>query len=144
MIWLQLDYRRELASNTRRFGDFFQYSRGYQVNRNDSIYENMDWVYRIGINYQLPIAYPDFGFGGIIYFKRVRTNLFADISQLGFKTGNIPMNSVGVELLFDIELLNIESFSFGLRWSHRLQADPANPNDPSRNRFGVFVPVNRI
>ena len=62
VIWLQFDYRRELLSNTYRFGDSFNYSRGY------SAFES-DWIYRVGVNYQLPLVHPDWGFAGIIYFK---------------------------------------------------------------------------
>lgn len=137
VVWLQFDYRKESSDNTFLFGDNFMYSRGYAAYISN-------WIYRIGVNYQLPIAYPDFGFGGLIYFNRVRTNLFADISKLGMESGQLDMNSVGLELIFDVKVLNIESFSFGLRWSYRLQEDPSYTVDPSRSKFGIFVPVNRI
>ena len=79
-------------------------------------------------NYGLPLLYPDFGFLGIAYFKRIRANLFYDygvgeISRLALKT---KYNSVGGELIFDNTYFNLLPLSVGVRASYLLQNDPAS------------------
>ncbi len=137
VIWIQYDYRYEPSSNTFLFGDSFNYSRGYSAAR-------ADWIYRVGINYHMPLVYPDWGFGGLIYFKRIRANLFADLSRQSTEQIQTSMNSAGVELLFDVELLNVESFTFGLRWSRQLKDNLSDPTVNWGSRFEIFVPVIRI
>ncbi len=92
----------------------------------------------------MPLVYPDIGFAGLIYLKRIRTNIFADLSRLSMEQGQASMNSAGVELLFDIQLLNVEPFSFGIRWSREIMDDFSDPAIYWRSRFEFFVPVIRI
>jgi hypothetical protein len=69
------------------FSNKFSLSRGYP----DYYYSRM---WRTSANYHLPLAYPDWGFGGIVYFLRVRSNLFYDFSRVysapAVSTGNKP------------------------------------------------------
>ncbi len=67
------------------------------------------------LNYQFPICYPDGGWRGIAYFKRIRANLGFDIAQFrrrGFAArGTVHerwhrINSWGGDLTFDANLLN--------------------------------------
>ena len=39
---------------------------------------NLYRMYKWGINYHLPLFYPDAGFANIIYFLRIRANFFYD------------------------------------------------------------------
>jgi hypothetical protein len=67
-------------------------------------------------DYAIPLLYPDFNIGSLIYFKRFRTNLFYDYAE---GTGNSypetgiyhdykePFSSLGFELLSDFYLLRI-------------------------------------
>jgi Tol biopolymer transport system component len=137
VIWIQYDYRYAPSDNSFFFGDNFNYSRGYSAQRSD-------WIYRVGINYHMPLVYPDIGFAGLIYLKRIRTNIFADLSRLSMEQGQTSMNSAGIELLFDIQLLNVEPFSFGIRWSREIMDDFSDPSFYWRSRFEFFVPVIRI
>jgi Tol biopolymer transport system component len=137
VIWLQYDYRYEPSESTFLFGDSFNYSRGYSAVRSNQIY-------RLGINYQLPLIYPDWGFGGLVYFKRIRANLFTDLSTLSTDDIQTSMNSAGAELIFDMRILNVETFTFGLRWSHQLKDNLSDPTVTWGNRFEIFVPVIRI
>ena len=66
------------------------------------------------LNYQFPLCYPDGGWSGVIYFKRIRLNLGADVAQferqLFASNGHVRrewhrINSVGGDLTFDINLL---------------------------------------
>ena len=134
VLWLQFDYRYESLDNSYRFGDNFNYARGY-----DPL--DADWNYRIGINYQLPLVYPDWGFGGIVYFKRIRANLFTDLSTASANDVRTDYNSVGAELIFDVEFLNVEPFTFGIRYSYLLQEGLSGS---MRHQWGVFVPTSRI
>jgi hypothetical protein len=70
----------------------------------------------ITADYVFPIAYPDVGIRGIIYFKRVRGTLFADYSRgwnnrhLGSNTfveGWETYSSAGAEFLTDLNLFRI-------------------------------------
>lgn len=135
VLWFQCDYRRELESNTFRFADDFNYSRGYEPIRTDQIV-------RFGVNYQLPLVYPDIGFAGILYVKRIRANLFYDWSRAYSQGSIVDLPSTGAELIFDIDVLNVEPFTFGVRWSHLLEDDPLNPGQ--RNVFSIFIPTTRI
>ena len=66
------------------------------------------------LNYRFPICYPDGGWRGIIYFKRIRANLGFDAAQFrrrGFAERGMVrerwhrINSWGGDLTFDVNLL---------------------------------------
>ena len=135
VVWLQFDYRRELLDNDFRFSDGFQYSRGYHRVGSDK-------SFRVGVNYQAPLVYPDFGIAGIVYFKRLRTNLFYDFTRLTVEAGSVDLRSTGIELIFDLEIFNVEPVEVGLRWSHLLDEDPLQPG--LKYKFGFFTPFQRL
>ncbi len=115
---IELDYQREPAQNQYQYPDVFRYSRGYAAPVNDG-------VYRLGINYQLPLVYPEIGLAGITYFKRVRLNAFYDrstfvIDQYDFSGSE---NSVGGQLLFDNTWLNTQDITIGAEFAYRLNQD---------------------
>lgn len=97
------------------FSNNFPFSRGYS-----SVSYPRMW--RVGANYHFPIAYPDWGFGNLVYFLRLRANVFYDHTVgRSLRTGrNTPFGTVGGELYFDTRWWNQESVSFGLRYSHLL------------------------
>ncbi|MFK7982133.1 MAG: hypothetical protein AB8G86_19290 [Saprospiraceae bacterium] len=108
----------------------FFYSRGYENAPNDE-------TYRIAFNYALPLAYPDWGFGGLTYFKRIRANLFYDMGSVKINGETSNLNSYGAELIFDNTFLNLMPISIGLRQSFLLDTDVLNPD--RGNSFEVFV-----
>ncbi len=124
-----------------RFGDNFFYARGY----NRPVY---DLIYKVGTNYHLPLLYPDWGFWGIAYLYRVRTNLFFDYSRSHFTPSGTDAetvqlyNSIGTELILDTRLLNLYDFTFGFRYSYLLNEDPAQPE--LNHVFEFFIPVMRF
>lgn len=76
--------------------------------------ENRNYI-ASSLNYQFPICYPDGGWRGIIYFKRIRLNLGADFAQFqrpvfaaDGRTLNRwhRINSFGGDLTFDLNLLS--------------------------------------
>ncbi len=123
-------FQRELLNNTYQFSDAFFYARGYTYPSGN------DQASRIAFNYQLPLLYPDWGFAGLVYFKRVRANLFFDLGHLqvfDFDFG-ITQKSTGIELLLDNNYFNVLPITLGLRYAYKL--DPRNGED--RSDFGVF------
>jgi hypothetical protein len=135
----QASMQQEDQSSFPRFGDNFFYSRGY----NEPAY---DIIYRVGSNYHFPIAYPDWGFWGIIYLYRLRANLFFDYSRAHLSQGDLESvqlyNSIGAELMLDTRVLNLYDFTFGLRYSYLINEDPVQPNLQQSIEF--FIPVWRF
>jgi hypothetical protein len=134
VLWFQFDYFQEDSTRVR-LSDNFQYARGYNATRSDNIY-------RVGINYHFPLIYPDWGFAGLLYFKRVRVNGFFDYSS--GKTGEVNSlyRSAGAEIIFDVQAFNVQPFTFGFRWSRLLDTDPFSPG---RNQyFEFFLPLERL
>ena len=109
---LEGGYKKEELTNSYRFLDDFKHARGYTPIQGDE-----EIVY--SANYSLPLCYPDFGINGIIYFKRIRSTLFADFSQVKRNAMNktFDQNSMGVELVGDVVILNILPVGLGVRYS---------------------------
>jgi len=90
------------------------------------------------INYGFPIWYPDLAIGPLVYFKRIRANLFYDI---GFdrdftQTNKLrQLQSAGIELLFDNRYLRIAELSMGVRAGYKLVA----PEEDTEKFFITFV-----
>lgn len=132
---IKLAYQNEPLSATYQLADAFEYPRGYGLPIIN------DRFSQLTLNYGLPLFYPDWGFGGILYFKRVRANLFYDAGT-AFKTRfdtKTNYRSAGVELILDHVMLNLLSTSFGLRNSFLLEKDPLNAN--RKTRFEFFTSV---
>jgi hypothetical protein len=117
-------YQKELLRNDYQFPDGFFYARGYGYPSFN------DQVRRLGLNYQLPLLYPDWGFWGLIYFKRVRANLFYDIAQAKIHDLDFSrtQSSTGAELLLDNTYFNVLPLTLGLRYSYLFDALPDQDN----------------
>lgn len=100
------------------FGNRFPYSRGYT-----SLYFTRLW--RVSGNYHLPLVYPDWGFGNILYFQRLRANLFYDLTKVYSrdKSENRDQRSIGAELFLDTKWWNQYPLTFGFRVSRLLDVD---------------------
>ncbi|MFK7948897.1 MAG: hypothetical protein AB8G11_14990 [Saprospiraceae bacterium] len=119
-IEVNAGFKHELLLNPYQFSDVFEYSRGYLFPTNDN-------VLKASVNYNFPIAYPDWGFFNFAYFKRIRGNIFADFSTLALNDERFNQNAVGAELIFDNIFLNVAPISFGVRSSYLLNTDLNNP-----------------
>ncbi|MGB2129265.1 MAG: hypothetical protein ACPHXR_07275 [Flavicella sp.] len=147
----QISWHKELLENPYQFPDTFQYARGY-----NRFYSNENIT--IATNYEFPIAYPDFGFFGICYFKRIRGRLFADKGIIKSYTIEIPseidlettadfdietfvkpktfqQNSVGGSLLIDLIFCNKIPLTLGLRNSYLIDATA------DKNVFQLFFNI---
>ncbi|MES2690007.1 MAG: hypothetical protein V4658_06355 [Bacteroidota bacterium] len=109
-IMVQGGYKQEDITNSYRFLDNFRHARGYTIMQGDH-----EIVY--SINYVMPLFYPDFGFGGLTYLKRVKANVFADFSQVRRDALNktFDQNSAGYEIVFDLVLGNLIPIELGVR-----------------------------
>ncbi len=97
--------------------DNFPYARGYSS-------FNFPTMYKAGINYHLPLVYPDFGIANIVYFRRLRANLFFDYTRIQGTINDefykYDLKSAGAELYVDTKWWNQQSVTFGIRYSRLL------------------------
>ncbi|MDP4258851.1 MAG: hypothetical protein Q8937_11535 [Bacteroidota bacterium] len=125
--------------NNGGFANGFPFSRGYTV-------YNLYRMYRLAANYHFPLAYPDWGFGNLVYFLRIRANLFYDYSHVrDFYTDNsifaADFRSCGTEIFFDTKWWNELPISFGIRYSRLLDPDLGG-RDP--NQWELILPLNLL
>jgi hypothetical protein len=125
--------------NTGGFTNNFPFSRGYSA-------ENFYQMYRFAGNYQFPLLYPDWGFGNMVYFLRIRANLYYDYTKvLDYYITGLPFHgmyrSYGAEIYFDTQWWNQLPISFGIRYS-RLQ-DP-DPEGRGPNQWELILPLNLL
>ncbi|MFZ9661603.1 MAG: hypothetical protein ACO29O_06970 [Chitinophagaceae bacterium] len=126
------------TSNLYVYSNSFPFSRGYPA-------LNYPRMWKGSVNYHLPLFYPDWGFGQIIYIQRVRTNLFYDQSMVkSLRTGKIfKLRSVGAELFFDTRFWNQQNLSFGIRYSRLLDAN-VYQQQPNPNNWQFILPLDVI
>ena len=131
-------YQSRDTANNYIFSNNFPLSRGYPG-------VNLPRMWKLGLNYHFPICYPDQGFGQIVYFLRVRANLFYDYSSVkSLRTGTSTLlRSAGTEIFFDTRWWNQQAVSFGIRYSRLLDADRYASN-PNPNQWEFVLPINLI
>lgn len=131
-------YLRQDTLGEINFSSGFPFSRGYS---SINLYEMYKW----GVDYHLPVFYPDAGFGNILYLLRVRANLFYDDTQVKDFYSNrskfsASFRSAGAEIDFDTKWWNEASASIGIRYSHLFDDDLFGSS--GRNRWEIILPVN--
>ena len=115
---IDADYQHEQAENLYQYTDNFAYARGY-------VQPLADWVYRLGINYQLPLLYPDIG-GNVAFLKRVRLLGFFDYSKFAidaFPNARFEERSLGYQLFLDVAWLNTAEIAIGFQGAHLFDDD---------------------
>ncbi|MEP7142493.1 MAG: hypothetical protein ABI707_06470 [Ferruginibacter sp.] len=121
------------------FSNSFSYSRGYEA-------LSTRRMYKLGANYHFPLLYPDWGFGNMVFFQRVRANAFYDHTiahaRVNGLLSDIKNRSAGAEIYFDTRLWNALPVSFGFRFSHLLDRDINNPG--VKNLWEFIVPIGLI
>jgi hypothetical protein len=117
------------------FSNNFPFARGYSA-------VDFPRMWKIGVNYHFPLTYPDWGFGNIVYFQRIRANLFFDYTQgKSIRTGaTFPFRTAGTELFFDTRWWNQQPVSFGIRYSRLLDNEFRGNTQP--NVWELILPVN--
>jgi hypothetical protein len=122
------------------FSKTFSFSRGYQD-------LNQRRMVKWGVNYHLPLGFPDWGMGNIFFIQRVRLNLFYDYTRSLTKFSNgalvdIKSRSGGAELNFDGKIWNALPAGIGIRYSRLFDRDYLNPG--AVNRWEIILPFNII
>ena len=122
----------------------YTYGNGFGMPRG---YEGLNYprMSKLGLNYHLPLFYPDLGFANIVYVKRVRADFFYDTGWFkSVRTGKITnIRSTGIEVYFDTRWWNQQPVSFGFRYSRLLDTDKF-VTKPSANRWEFILPLNLI
>jgi hypothetical protein len=129
--------QRRDSLNQVRFTNNFPFARGYT---GVSFYQ----MYALGLNYNLPLVYPDWGFANMIYFLRVRANAFYDYTRVPYYATNGPgvqsqYRSAGIEIYLDTQWWNQLPLSFGIRYSRLLDPDYAGRGP---NQWELILPLN--
>ena len=117
----------------------FPFSRGY-------ISQNLYQMYKWGATYHFPLFYPDAGIASVVYFSRIRANLFYDETYVHdfFSSGTkfkANFKSLGSEVYFDTKWWNQAVLTFGLRYSYLLDPDLFG-NRLTKNRWEIILPIN--
>ncbi len=122
------------------FSNNFPYSRGYEA-------LNQRRMYKFGVNYHIPLFYPDWGIGNIFFIQRVRANFFYDYGSaltkfVGGRVAEVKSRSTGTEIFFDSKIWNSLPVSIGVRYARLLDKDLLNPT--AVNRWEIIIPINLI
>ncbi|HZF62841.1 MAG TPA: hypothetical protein VEZ55_00060, partial [Chitinophagaceae bacterium] len=109
---------QSVDTNNLIFSNRFNNSRGYT----DFYFPKM---WRASANYHLPLVYPDWGVGGIMYIMRLRANFFYDLTRANRSAPSetFDFRSTGAELFFETKWWNQLPVTFGVRYSHLLDAE---------------------
>ncbi len=132
---LSAAYHARDTMNQYVFSNNFPFARGYTA-------VDVPRMWKFGANYHLPLAHPDWGFGQMVYFLRIRANLFYDYSRgKSLRTGiEYPFNTLGTELFFDTRWWNQQPVTFGIRYSRLLNNEFRGTTNP--NSWEIILPVN--
>ncbi|SOE19871.1 hypothetical protein SAMN06298216_0372 [Spirosomataceae bacterium TFI 002] len=124
--------QKEAFENGYQINDTFNYPRGFRITDNDQ-------VRKLAFDYKLPLIYPDFGFWGLTYLKRLRANLFYDFGQLYGGTRSFNTQSTGIELRLDQTSLNVIDLPVGIRLGYRVQDPFTTSNNPLPKTFVELI-----
>ncbi|WDF76263.1 hypothetical protein PQ469_20455 [Mucilaginibacter sp. KACC 22773] len=136
---VSLAHQQKGKDDVISFSNDFPFSKGYAA-------QNLEDMNKLGLTYHFPIAYPDGGFGNLVYLLRLRGALFFDYTHAtanDFYTDGSSFKqnfrSAGGTLFFDTRFFNQNSISFGIRYSRLLDEDFFGGT--GRNRIELVLPV---
>jgi len=130
-------YQARDTMNQYIYSNNFPFARGYSA-------VDFPRMWKLGLNYHLPLLFPDWGFANIVYFRRIRTNMFYDYCEgKSLRTGiKYPFQTVGAELWFDTKWWNQLPLSFGVRYNRLLNNEFRGVTQP--NVWEFLLPVNLL
>ena len=101
-------------ANPYRFASEHVFVRGYDYHFHRRFTQG-------AVNYALPLSYPDWNLGSLIYFKRFKMNLFYDYGRGEDGTSVTTYQSAGAELTSDLFLFSISLLpvDMGVRYAYR-------------------------
>ena len=92
------------------YSSIVHYPRGYTKQFSSKLYSG-------SVNYTLPLIYPDWNIGPVIYIQRIRSTLFWDHAYGEQINSNKTYNSVGIDLMGDTHIFRfIAPIEIGLRY----------------------------
>jgi hypothetical protein len=136
---LSAAFQQRDSLNQVSFSNSFPFSRGYSG-------ENFYRMYRFAGNYHFPLFYPDWGLGNVVYFLRIRANLYYDYTNaLDFLPNGSKFQalyrSYGTEIYFDTKWWNQLSINFGIRYSRLIDPDFEGRGP---NQWEFILPINLL
>lgn len=126
-------YQRRDTLGHYTYTNDFPISRGYPG-------INYPEMWKWSANYHLPLCYPDWGFGSLVYFLRIRANLLYDNTQItAFRPGtNFTLRTTGLEVYFDTQWWNQEPVTFGIGYYRLLNNDLVGVG---ANQWQILLPI---
>ncbi len=120
-------------ANARGYADYYGTTAGSRL-------------WRLSANYHLPLFYPDWGVGNILYLQRFRANIFYDWQKIysNNKMNSADLRSTGIELFVDTKWWNQYPLTFGFRVSRLLDNDPRGGKAKGSQIFELVLPVSII
>ncbi len=113
--------------------DYYRFRNQIPMPRGYSFSDYGEFVY-LGVEYALPVVYPDLGLGPVLFLKRLRLKAFYDYgkgnrTQYNYSTEfelserliNVTAESAGVELMADLNIMRFpQELGIGVRYSRLL------------------------
>ena len=132
-----LAFQQHSSLNPSLFSNSFPFAHGYTA-------INFYKMYELGLNYNLPLVYPDWGFANLIYFLRIRANAFFNYTGVPYYAQNganvqSQYRSTGIEIYLDTKWWNQLPLSFGIRYSRLLDPDYAGRGP---DQWELILPLN--
>ena len=128
----QGDYNETVHNSYYIFPSLIRFPRGHLM----PLYENL---MKFSADYTFPVLYPDFGIASVLYFKRLRANIFYDyasVKKLGDYKNTI-YSSAGAELFLQFNIFRIQyPFEIGWRTSYKIE-----PGEIANNFIIFTIPI---
>ncbi|MDI6808650.1 MAG: hypothetical protein QME66_06690 [Candidatus Eisenbacteria bacterium] len=113
-LHVQAGYEQQRPQNYH-FASRFLFPRGY-----DAVFHEK--LYKASLDYALPLLYPDWAFGPVLYLRRVTGNVFYDYGLGEDGITKRTYRSVGTGLAFDVCPLSLPvPFAVGVRYVYRIE-----------------------
>ncbi len=140
-LFFDVHFNSEPFLASYKFIDVFRYSRGYFASPHDQ-------AQKYGVNYRLPLLYPDLSLGPVVFLKRIVGTVFADYSNIGTDSYDVreftnitpvrasnrtvrtdeQFRSIGAEITFDFRFFRSVDPTIGFRFSRLLDATTQSAN----------------
>jgi hypothetical protein len=115
-----------LESGYERNGGNYTFFHEVPFPRGYASYTGGDLV-KLGSTYSVPVFYPDWSIGSLLYIKRVAAEGFYDYG----KVGDLLYRSTGADLVFDVAVFHWPAVRIGMREAYRI--------DFGNTRLNAFV-----
>jgi hypothetical protein len=102
-------YQEKIFNQTYNFSNIVRFPHGISSYQNNKMYS-------LTVDYKIPLYYPDYSFGRLLYLKRIKTGLFYNYTWLSIPAFDqnrniipnhhqLELTSMGIEVTSDVHLL---------------------------------------